>query len=233
MKLVRLLGNLGYGSRRELRLLLRQGAATDAQGRPLGEDDTPRHGDVRFFGEPLDPPAPLALVMNKPRGHSCGRGDPGPLVFDLLPPRFSRRKPALSTVGRLDKDSSGLLLFTDDGQWLHRVIHPKAGCRKTYQVLLDRPLRGDEAALFASGEMMLRAETKRLLPAELECLGEKEARVTLSEGRYHQVRRMFAAAGNHVLELRRIRIGGLELPQDLAEGAWRPLEEEEIRSVLE
>jgi 16S rRNA pseudouridine516 synthase len=150
----------------------------------------------------------------------------------LLPERFALRKPPLSPVGRLDKDTGGLLLLTDDGQWLHRVIHPKSGCLKVYQALLDRPLQGDEAALFASGTLVLRNETKPLLPAKLEPLGERVALVTLHEGRYHQVRRMFAAAGNHVLELRRVRIGGLDLPADLPEGGWRPLREDERLAVF-
>ena len=232
MKLVKLLANLGYGSRKEVQRLIRAGAVTDDTGRRLAENEVPPHAAIRFRGEELDPPAPLVIMLHKPCGYTCSADDPGSVIYDLLPERFARRNPALSPVGRLDKDTSGLLLMTDDGQLLHRIIHPKAGCLKVYHAVLDRPLEGHEAALFASGELVLRAESKPLLPAKLEVLGEKEARVILHEGRYHQVRRMFAAAGNHVLDLRRVAIGGLALPEDLAEGEWRPLTAAEQAAVF-
>lgn len=232
MKLVKLLANLGYGSRKEVQRWIRAGAVTDDAGRKLAENELPPHGSIRFRDEELDPPWPLVIMLNKPCGYTCGTDDPGSIIYDLLPERFARRKPPLSPVGRLDKDTSGLLLLTDDGQWLHRVIHPKSGCGKVYHVVLDRPLEGHEAEALASGGMVLRNETKPLLPATLEVLGEKEARIALHEGRYHQVRRMFAALGNHVLALQRVRIGSLALPDDLAEGCWRPLTEEEQAAVL-
>jgi len=125
-----------------------------------------------------------------------------------------------------------LLLLTDDGQLLHRIIHPKAACLKIYHAVLDRPLGGHEAALFASGELVLKSDSKPLLPAAMEMLGEREASVTLHEGRYHQVRRMFAAAGNHVLALQRIAIGGLRLPADLAAGHWRELTTDERTRIF-
>jgi 16S rRNA pseudouridine516 synthase len=118
--------------------------------------------------------------------------DPGRIVFDLLPPRFRLRNPPLSTVGRLDRDTSGLLLLTDDGQLLHRIISPKSKLPKVYLATLAQDLRGDEAAVFASGTLLLESETTPLLPAELEVPDARRARLTLHEGRYHQVRRMFA-----------------------------------------
>lgn len=231
MKLVKLLANLGYGSRSYVEGYMRKGVVTDLQGRVLGAKDFPPHGEILFKGEPLDPPAPLTLMFHKPAGYTCSTDDPGDTIYDLLPPRYALRNPVLSPVGRLDKDTTGLLLMTDDGQLLHRLISPKHHVPKTYQVTLDRPLEGHEAALFSSGELVLRGEDKPLLPATLEVLGEKEARITLEEGRYHQVRRMFAAAGNHVLELKRVSIGGLELPDDLEEGEWRILGSTELAVV--
>ena len=233
MKLVKLLANLGYGSRKEVQRLIRSGAVTDDTGRILGEGGLPPHERIRVRGEPLDPPSPLVLILNKPDGYTCSSDDPGATIYDLLPPRFACRNPGLHPVGRLDKDTTGLLLLTDDGRLLHRIIHPKSACLKVYHATLDRPLDGHEAALFASGTLVLNSETKPLLPAPLEVLGTKEALVTLHEGRYHQVRRMFAAAGNHVLALHRIAIGGLRLPADLAEGDWRPLTAAEIAAVFE
>ncbi len=232
MKLIKLLANLGYGSRKEAQRLIRSGAVTDDTGRVLGEGELPPHDRIRFRGEPLDPPFPLTIVLNKPDGYTCSADDPGATVYDLLPERFAHRNPGLNPIGRLDKDTTGLLLLTDDGKLLHKIIHPKSGCLKTYHATLDRPLEGHEGELFGSGELMLNSETKPLLPAGFEALGEKEALVTLHEGRYHQVRRMFAAAGNHVTELKRISIGGFRLPADLEEGDWRALTPEELAGVF-
>lgn len=232
MKLVKLLANLGYGSRKEVQRLIRSGAVTDADGNVLGENDVPPHDRILFRGEPLDPPAPLVIMLNKPDGYTCSSEDPGSTIYDLLPPRFAQRNPGLNPIGRLDKDTTGLLLMTDNGKLLHKIIHPKSECHKVYQAQLDRPLEGHEGALFASGTLVLNSETRPLLPAKLEVLGEKEALVSLHEGRYHQVRRMFAAAGNHVLGLKRISIGGLKMPADLEEGDWRVLTPEELFSVF-
>jgi 16S rRNA pseudouridine516 synthase len=232
MKLVKLLANLGYGSRKEVQRLIRSGAVTDAVGNVLGENDLPPHDQILFRGEPLDAPAPLVIMLNKPDGHTCSSEDPGSTIYDLLPPRFAQRNPGLNPIGRLDKDTTGLLLMTDDGKLLHKIIHPKSECHKVYHATLDRPLEGHEAELFASGTLVLNNENRPLLPAKLEVLGEKEALVTLHEGRYHQVRRMFAAAGNHVLGLQRISIGGLKLPADLAEGDWRELTADELKAVF-
>ncbi len=232
MKLVKLLANLGYGSRKEVQRLIKSGAVTDTAGNVLGENDVPPFEEILFRGEELDPPAPLVIMLNKPDGYTCSSEDPGSTIYDLLPERYAHRNPGLNPIGRLDKDTTGLLLMTDDGKLLHKIIHPKSNCLKVYHVVLDRPLEGHEGELFSSGTLVLNSETKPLLPAKLEVLGEKEAHVTLHEGRYHQVRRMFAAAGNHVLELKRISIGGLRLPDDLEEGDWRPLDSEELAAVF-
>jgi 16S rRNA pseudouridine516 synthase len=232
VKLIKLLANLGYGSRKEVQRLIRSGAVTDEGGRVLGENELPPHADIRFRGEPLDPPFPFTIMLHKPDGYTCSADDPGATVYDLLPERFAHRNPGLNPIGRLDKDTTGLILLTDDGKLLHKIIHPKSHCLKVYHATLDRPLEGHEAELFASGTLVLNNETKPLLPAGFKKIGEKEALVTLHEGRYHQVRRMFAAAGNHVLGLKRISIGGLKLPDDLEEGEWRELTAEELSTVF-
>ena len=228
MKLVKLIANLGYGSRRQVQWLFREGRVTDAAGEVLYADDQAAHADIRIDGEPLDPPSGLLLMLHKPVGHTCSMKDPGRIVYDLLPPRFRARDPQLSTVGRLDRDTSGLLLLTDDGALLHRIIAPKSRLPKVYEATLAEDLRGDEAALFASGTLLLESETTPLAPASLEVVDPRHARLTLTEGRYHQVRRMFAATGNHVVALHRSRIGGLELG-DLAVGKWRAAERAGLR----
>jgi len=232
MKLVKLLANLGYGSRKEVQRLIRSGVVSDDTGTILGDSDLPPHDRIRLLGEKLDSPSPLVLILNKPNGYTCSTEDPGQTIYDLLPPRFAKRNPSLNSIGRLDKDTTGLLLLTDDGQLLHRIIHPKSGCSKVYHAKLDRVLNGREGDIFASGNLLLKSETKPLLPAKLEVLGEKEALITLHEGRYHQVRRMFAAADNHVLALQRISIGGLHLPCDLEEGQWRSITSDELTSIF-
>ncbi|MDO5610038.1 MAG: pseudouridine synthase, partial [Pseudomonadota bacterium] len=182
-------------------------------------------------GEPLDPAPGVLLMLNKPAGVTCSAKDQGRLVYDLLPKRFRLRTPIVSPVGRLDRDTSGLLLFTDDGQLLHRIIAPKSKLPKVYLADLARDLGGDEAAIFASGTLMLESETTPLLPAELEPLADRRARLTLHEGRYHQVRRMFAALGNHVASLHRERIGGLSLG-GLGEGEWHLLDQHDRQQLF-
>jgi 16S rRNA pseudouridine516 synthase len=224
MKLVKLIANLGYGSRKDVQWMFREGRITDAAGEVLYADDQVDAQSIRVDGEPLDPPAGLLIMLHKPVGYTCSTKDPGRVVYDLLPPRFRLRSPLLSTVGRLDRDTSGLLLMTDDGLLLHRIVSPKSNLAKVYEATLAQDLRGDEAGVFASGTLMLETETTPLVPAQMEVLGPRQARLTLTEGRYHQVRRMFAAVGNHVDALHRPRIGGLGLDA-LPAGQWRILDE--------
>ena len=237
LRLDRLLANLGYGSRREVQQLVLAGLVkldgavlADADQRlPITADLSTR---MTVQGKSLDPPPGMALMMHKPRGVTCSHKEAGPLVYELLPSHWRRREPTLSTIGRLDKDTSGLLLFTDDGMLLHRVISPRNHVAKRYHAVLERPLRGDEGPLFASGTLMLEGEDKPLLPASLEPLSLTTAWLTVTEGRYHQVRRMFAAAGNHVTALHRDRLGGLALPLDLEPGAYRLLGSEDVASIF-
>ena len=236
-RLDRLLANLGYGSRREVHALVRERAiildgapVTDAGARIPLTPDLPDRMTVR--GAALDPPAPLVLMMNKPEGVVCSHREPGRSVYDLLPARWRSRMPALSSIGRLDRDTTGLLLITDDGSFLHRVISPRSHAPKRYIATLRDPLRGDEAAVFARGDLMLDGEEKPLAPARLEVLDPRRARLTITEGRYHQVRRMFAAVGNQVQQLHRDRIGALGLPAELEPGDWRRMSSDECAAVL-
>lgn len=236
-RLDRLLANLGYGSRKEVQALVAGGKVMldgvvlkDAGARIAVDATLPERMTIR--GVPVDPPAPLVLMMHKPLGVVCSHKEDGEKIYDLLPRRWRLRDPGLSTVGRLDKDTSGLILITDDGDFLHRVISPKRHVPKTYLATLDRPLNGSEGAIFAAGTLMLDSEDKPLLPAQLDVVDETTARLTITEGRYHQVRRMFAAVGNHVVTLHRERIGGIVLPDDLAPGQHRILPAAEAEQVF-
>nr|WP_295379444.1 16S rRNA pseudouridine(516) synthase [Pseudoxanthomonas sp.] len=231
MKIVKHIANLGYGSRKQVALMFREGRITDAAGEVLYADDPVEHDNIRVDGEPLDPAPGLALMLHKPVGYTCSTKDAGRLIYDLLPPRFRQRSPVLSSVGRLDRETSGLLLMTDDGALLHRIISPKSNLPKVYEATLAQDLRGNEADVFASGTLLLESETTPLAPAVLEAVEPRRARLTLTEGRYHQVRRMFAAVGNHVETLHRSRIGGLAL-EDLPSGQWRALDDADLATLF-
>ena len=233
----KLLSNMGYGSRTEIGRLAQAGGivldggdVTDVSKRIPVTPDLSRR--MQIDGAPLDPPPGLVLILHKPLGMTCSHKEDGALVYDILPARWRRRDPTLSTIGRLDKETSGLLLLTDDGDFLHRVISPRRHVAKVYRAKLARPLVGTEGALFASGELMLEGDDRPLKPAVLEVLSPTEARVSVTEGRYHMVRRMFAAVGNHVEALHRERMGGLALPDDLAPGQWRLLTPAEVDRVF-
>ncbi len=237
LRLDRLLANMGYGSRREVQGLVRAGAVT-LDGAVVGDADmklaiTPALSErMRVQGAPLDPPPGFVILLHKPLGVTCSHKDTGPLVYSLLPPRWRSREPAVSTVGRLDKETSGLLLLTDDGDLLHRIISPRKKVSKRYRATLARPLNGEEDALFAGGELLLEGDDKPVAPAVLEPLGEREAWLTVTEGRYHLVRRMFAAVGNHVEALHRDRIGALDLPDDLEPGRLRRLTDADVARIF-
>lgn len=233
----KLLGSMGYGSRTEMARLGKAGGIvldgvdlTDVSRRIPVTPDLPAR--MAIDGQPLDPVPGLVMMLHKPLGMTCSRKEDGALVYDVLPPRWRRRDPAISTIGRLDKQTTGLLLLTDDGDLLHRVISPRRHVAKVYRATLARPLTGAEGEVFAAGGLVLEGEDKPLSPAVLEVLSPTEARLTVTEGRYHMVRRMFAAVGNHVEGLHRERVGGLVLPDDLAPGDWRLLDPAQIETIF-
>jgi 16S rRNA pseudouridine516 synthase len=230
MKLLKLIANLGYGSRKEVAALFKEGRITNTQGEVLDEDARVAHDDVLVDDEPLDPPQGTLIMLHKPISYTCSTADHGELIYALLPERFLLRSPVMASVGRLDRDTSGLLLITDDGKLLHRITSPKHKLPKVYEVTLARDLSGNEAKLFASGTLRLESEREPLAPAQLDVIDARHAKLTITEGRYHQVRRMFAAVGNHVEVLHRSQIGGLTLG-DLPIAEWRILNEQD-RHVL-
>lgn len=175
---------------------------------------------MRLDGEALEHPEGLLVALHKPVGFVCSHQPrDGRLVYELLPPRWSRRDPPVTSIGRLDQDTSGLLLLTDRGPLVHRLTSPKRHVEKTYRATLDGDVQPDHVRAFAAG-LTLSNEATPTLPAGLRALGPRQAEVTLTEGRYHQVRRMFAAVGLHVLALERVRFGPWSL-DGLAVGQWR------------
>lgn len=167
------------------------------------------------------------FMLYKPQGYICSHDDGEyPTVFQFFDYPLMTK---LHTVGRLDVDTTGLVLLTDDGKWSHRITSPKHHCEKTYLVTLADPVEDFYAQRLAEG-ILLRGEKEPTLPAQLEILDDYNVNLTISEGRYHQVKRMFAALGNKVEALHRWRIGDVVLDERLEEGEFRSLTSEEIAS---
>jgi 16S rRNA pseudouridine516 synthase len=182
---------------------------------------------VQLDGAPLKPVGPRYFMLHKPIGYVSATVDSDhPTVLDLLD---EPNKQALHIAGRLDIDTTGLVLITDDGQWSHRVMSPRHECQKTYHVILAAALVPDAEERLQAG-ILLNSEKQLTKPAMLERLNSNEVRLTISEGKYHQVKRTFAALDNRVTDLHRERIGAITLDQSLAPGAYRALTEAEINS---
>ncbi|KLV07301.1 16S rRNA pseudouridylate synthase [Photobacterium aquae] len=185
--------------------------------------------EVEFDGRPLRFDGPRYFMLNKPSGFVCSHVDDyNPTVFVL----FDEVSPEkMHVAGRLDGDTTGLVLLTDDGQWSHRITSPRHYCEKVYYVELADPINEEVVEQFANG-VQLRGEKELTRPAKLEILGDNEALITISEGKYHQVKRMFAAVGNKVVGLHREKIGDVELDEALEPGEYRQLTDEEIAAFM-
>ena len=181
---------------------------------------------VEYDGNPLTQQhGPRYFMLNKPEGYVCSTDDPDhPTVLMLFDePAVGK----LHCAGRLDLDTTGLLLVTDDGQWSHRITSPRHECAKTYRAWLADPVDPAVVEQFAAG-VQLRGERQLTRPAELQLVTPTEALLTIHEGKYHQVKRMFAAIGNKVIRLHREKVGVLSLGSELAPGEYRPLTADEI-----
>lgn len=229
-RLDKIISATGKKSRREVREMVRQGRVL-VDGKPAHAADMkvdPQTAVILLDGEPLGYEKFTYVMLHKPAGVLTATEDRRQeTVLDLLPPELRRR--ALSPVGRLDKDTEGLLLLTNDGQLAHRLLSPKSHVDKVYYARVDGALEPGDIAAFAAG--MTLGDGLECLPAGLEILSPTEALVTLREGKFHQIKRMLAARGKPVLYLKRLSMGRLRLDPALAPGAWRMLTEEE-RSAL-
>ncbi|KXI29832.1 pseudouridine synthase [Paraglaciecola hydrolytica] len=216
------LSNLGYCSRREVRIWLR-----DKRVRVAGELTKNAAlkvdpASVTVDDKPLDHPGDILIMLNKPLGYVCTHDiNEGQRIYDLLPEIWLGRSPQVVSVGRLDKDTTGLILITDQSALVQKLTSPKQHVNKVYRVTVDKPLDQTIIEQFATGVQLI-SETEPCLPATLEIIDTHTAKVTLNEGKYHQVRRMFAACDNHVVTLHREQFGHYTLG-DLAPGEWRDL----------
>lgn len=216
-----LLSRYGYCTRREAAAWIKRGRVMH-RGVPVrSAADKVEPADVLVDGEPVPFAEGLYVAFHKPLGCTCSHKEEGELVYDLLPEQWLRRNPCVNTVGRLDKETSGLLLLTDDGQFEHAMTSPRRHVPKLYAFTTEAPIPPEAVAQFAEGTLLLTGEKTPCLPAQLEILGEREGRLTLHEGRYHQVRRMLASVGAPVITLSRIAIGPMRLEDlHLQPGEW-------------
>lgn len=216
-----LLSRYGYCSRSEARAWTKAGRVRIGSAAAKSPSDKAAPGNVLVDGEPVEHPEGILALLHKPAGYVCSH-DPaeGAAIYDLLPPRWLQRNPPVTTIGRLDKDVTGALLVTDLGELVHRWTSPKHKVPKIYEVTVSADLPAEIVETFAGGKLLLEGEDKPCLPARLEILGPREARLEIVEGRYHQVKRMFASQGCPVVRLHRSRFGDFTL-EGLAPGEWR------------
>jgi 16S rRNA pseudouridine516 synthase len=222
-RLDQILANLGYCSRSEARGWVRGGRVTVNGEKARDPADKALLASVLVDGQPLDCPDGLLAILHKPAGYVCTHDvREGAIVFDILPARWLKRNPPATTVGRLDKDTTGVLLITDQGALVQRWTSPHHKVPKMYEVTVDGELTPGLIPLFAAGTLLLEDDLKPCLPAKLEILSAHEARLELVEGRYHQVKRMFGSQGLNVTHLHRSHFGEYTVA-DLKPGEWRLL----------
>lgn len=229
MRLDKYLANVTDYSRSEAKKLLKNGSVTVA-GVCVSDPrfDVAETDEVCIDGQRLRAATARYFMLNKPLGYVSATKDREQLtVLELFD---EDNLDQLHIAGRLDIDTTGLLLVTDDGQWSHRVMSPTSDCRKTYWVETDDPITPGAIEQIEKG-IKLQGELRPTLPAELTLIDEHTARLTIAEGKYHQVKRMFAAVGNRVERLHRERIGGIVLDESLQAGEYRPLTAEEIAGI--
>ena len=213
------LSSLGYCTRGEAKKFLRIFEVLVKDKRIFDPSLKAYHDDIKIDKEPIDAET-ITILLNKPSGFICSHNDAGSLIYSLIPQRWNRRNPKISTVGRLDVDTTGAIILTDNGDLNHKLTSPKSDVIKVYEATLAEPLKGDETQIFASGELMLNGEKKPLLPAKLEVITSTQVRLEIVEGKYHQVKRMFAAVGNRVVKLHRLNFAGFDV-EDLKEGEYK------------
>ena len=231
LTLERLLAGIGFGSRKEARALVRMGVVElngEVQEDPFVEFKE-RPATITVNGEEVTTQEKLYVMLHKPLDVECSHNARDHRsVFELLPDRFTAM--GIQTVGRLDADSEGLLLLSNQGDFIHKVESPKKGYLKKYRVTLARPFTEEQNAELLGG-VMLKGERRPVLAREIAVEGDSVV-ISIGEGLYHQVRRMFAAVGNHVETLKRDAIGPVLLDETLGKGGWRFLTDDEVASLM-
>lgn len=223
-RLDKILANHGYCSRRGAELFIKNHLITLNGIRLFDTSLKAPAQEISIDTQPIDHPSGIFIILHKPAGYVCSHDSgEGPLVFDLLPPHWMNRNPAPTTIGRLDKDTTGALMITDRMELVHRLTSPSRHISKVYQVKVDKDLSDHLIELFVSGTLILSGEKKPCLPATLEITDRQNARLTLNEGKYHQVKRMFASQGYTVEKLHRENFADWNV-DGLNEGCWKDVD---------
>ena len=231
MQLERILFSQGFGSRKGCRSLVRHHAVT-VQGQPCDDpfaEFDPIGLEFTVNGETWQYHEKAYLMLNKPAHYECShKPKHHPSVFMLLPAALTERD--AQCIGRLDEDTTGLILLSDDGQFIHRMSSPKWKVPKVYEVTTKHPVDAEQVSALIKGVQLV-DETGITAALACKIISDNVIHLTLAEGKYHQVKRMLAAVSNRVEGLKRIKIGELDLPDDLAEGKWRWLTEAEMKML--
>jgi 16S rRNA pseudouridine516 synthase len=229
LRLDKYISNATDLSRTDVKKLIKSGLVSiDDELATSGSQKVTDEQDIAIEGSTIQLMATRYFMMNKPAGVvSATKDHSNPTALDLI---YEHRNDQLQIAGRLDIDTTGLLLITDDGQWNHIVTSPRTDCKKVYLVELENPVGKDYQRKLEAG-IALDGEKRRCLPASMEVIDDHHIRLCISEGKYHQVKRMMTSLGNQVISLHRLQIGGIELDPDLELGDYRPLTEEEIASI--
>ena len=222
-RLDQILSRFGYCSRSEAAGWVRAGRVTINGAPAKARDQKVDVAAVHVDGKAIECAGGILALLHKPAGYVCSHDSrDGATIYELLPEQWLRRNPPVTTIGRLDKDTTGVLLVTDIGTLVQRWTSPKHKVPKMYEVTVDRDLDPALVELFAAGTLQLKEEDKPCKPARLEIVDARNARLELTEGMYHQVKRMFASQGWNVMQLHRSKFGELG-PGDLKPGEWRLL----------
>ncbi|MBD0785463.1 16S rRNA pseudouridine(516) synthase RsuA [Vibrio sp. Y2-5] len=216
-------------TRKESTQIIKSGEVTvEGVVQKVGSFKVTEQSDVEWQGREIKISGPRYIMLYKPQGYVCSHEDGFNHTAFVLLDEVNMND--LHFAGRLDVDTTGLVLITDDGQWSHRITSPKHKCDKLYRVWLDDPIQADYQEKFATG-IELRNERELTLPAQMDVIDEKQVLLTIHEGKYHQVKRMFAALGNKVVGLHRERVGSIVLDESLEPGEYRYLTEDEVASI--
>lgn len=229
MRIDKLLSSMGLASRTEAKKAAKNGEIL-CNGRPIKENENidPDTDSLFFRGKKIEYTEKIYIMLNKPSGVvSSTDGKDGETVIDLLPQEYKKR--GLFPCGRLDKDTLGLLLITNDGELSHRLLSPKKHVSKVYYLKTQYPVSERDIAKLEEGVYIGDGETTR--PSRVEAEGERELKITIVEGMYHQIKRMLEAVNNKVIYLERMEFGTLKLDEGLERGQWRFLTAEELEAL--
>ena len=229
MRLDKYISNATDLSRTDVKKLIKSGLVSiDDETAKSGSQKVSDDQEIAIEGSTIQLMTTRYFMMNKPAGVvSATKDHTNPTALDLI---YEHRNDQLQIAGRLDIDTTGLLLITDDGQWNHIVTSPRTDCKKIYAVELENAVNEDYHKKLEAG-IALEGEKRRCLPATMQVIDDHHIQLSISEGKYHQVKRMITSLGNEVVSLHRLQIGGIALDPELEPGDYRPLTEEEIASI--